>query len=79
MLFRSSEPLDDFRRHDADEADYEAKCPVCDSCGRPITDETYFEISGEILCEECMRDSYLRHTDNYIKEREENEVSDFEG
>ena len=55
------------------------KYPVCDSCGRPITDETYFEISGETLCEECMRDSYLRYTDNYIKEREENEVSDFEG
>lgn len=73
-----SDPIDDFLRRDMEIADEEEKYPACDVCGRTITDETYFEISGETLCEECMRDAYLRFTRDYITERGNCEIQDFE-
>jgi formylmethanofuran dehydrogenase subunit E len=39
--------------------------PVCEDCGEPIQDEYYFEVEGEILCEECMHDRYRQEMDTY--------------
>ena len=70
MIFRLSDPLDDFRRHDAELNDYESKCPVCDGCRDPITSGTYIEVmyKGKILrfCEDCVSTQYVSH---YIEER----------
>lgn len=36
----------------------------CDSCGEQIySDETYFEIDGEELCEDCMYNEYGKKVD----------------
>ena len=72
MISRGPDPLTDFYRWDAERLDYEEKCPACDSCGEPITDETYYEVvyKGKILrfCEDCVS---THDTLDYIEEREE--------
>lgn len=44
----------------------EARYPVCEKCHATIYDEYYFEIDGEILCEECVNDKYRQETDEYV-------------
>lgn len=70
MISRGPDPLTDFYRWDIEGREYEEKCPVCDSCGEPITDETYTEIvyKGKILrfCDDCVSTQY---TSDYIEER----------
>ena len=45
----------------------EAMLPVCDRCATRIRDEQYFEIDGEILCEECVKLRYGKYTEDYIE------------
>ena len=70
MTFRSADALDDFYRYDAEGADYESKCPICDGCGEHIVDETYTEVvyKGKILrfCKDCISTQY---TSDYIENR----------
>lgn len=51
--------------HDREQAEELEKLPVCDCCGERIQDEYYYEIDGEILCEECLKDRYRRDTEDY--------------
>lgn len=37
-----------------------ASRPVCEDCGKPIQDDFYFEVEGDILCEECMHGRYCK-------------------
>lgn len=54
-----------WRQHDdAMEAELE-KLPVCSHCGEPIQDDYYFEIDGEIYCEEHMVELFRKDTDSY--------------
>jgi len=46
---RGPDPIEDFNRHDAEEAEYEKLCPVCDLCGEPITDDYYYEVGGIVF------------------------------
>ena len=64
------DPVEDFLNYDAKVEEENAKYPVCVSCGNRITDETFYEIAGEILCEDCMNESYRRFTDDYITEKD---------
>lgn len=70
MFFRSGDPLRDFDRYDAYQAQQEARLPVCDKCGKRIHDEIYFDINAEILCEDCMFDEYGRSTQDYLRDQE---------
>jgi hypothetical protein len=65
--FRNGDPLDDFDRLDRKQAEYEARLPRCEAnkCGKRIDEDFYFEIDGEILCEECMKRRYRRSTEDY--------------
>lgn len=67
-FFRNGDPLDDFDRLDLLQARREAALPVCDKCGKPITEEKFFNIGGEILHEECMRDMYECNTEDYLED-----------
>lgn len=66
MYFRTDDPLRDFDRYDAMMAAKEAKLPQCEECGEHISDDEYFVIEGEILCEKCVRDRYARSTQDYL-------------
>ena len=64
--FRSGDPLDDFDRLDRAQAEWEAKLPQCERCGKHIQDEIYFDINNEILCENCMTDEYGKSTQDWL-------------
>lgn len=68
MIYRSTDPVLDAERYAADCEEQAEKYPTCDICGNIITDETFYEVSGEILCESCMVDTYRRYTSDYIGE-----------
>lgn len=65
--FRKGDPLDDFARQDMEQARYEARLPVCEDCNSRITDDDYYEVDGEILCEKCMKERYQKSTDDYAQ------------
>lgn len=64
--------IDDFLRHDMEQADYESKCPVCDCCGDRITGGTYYEVQYRRktlkVCPDCITEQLVS---DYITEREE--------
>ena len=68
---RSDDPIRDFYRHDAEEQELLEKCPVCDCCGEPITDETFKKIvyRGKTLRfhDDCIE---TRYTEDYITREE---------
>jgi hypothetical protein len=68
-IFRTGDPLDDFHRQDMEQARREARLPVCENrrCNKRIHDEHYFEVYGEILCEDCMIKRHRRYTEDYIE------------
>ena len=60
MTFRSNDPLDDFARHDREEADEENFLPHCSLCGAVITSEYYKHVYirglDYILCDDCLEE-----------------------
>lgn len=65
--FRKGDPLDDFDLLDREMARREARLPVCDNCGQRIRDEFYYDVEGEVFCEECLKDLFQRSTADYIE------------
>jgi formylmethanofuran dehydrogenase subunit E len=65
--FRKGDPLDDFMWKDMEQARYEARLPICEDCNERITDDDYYEVDGEILCEDCMKERYQKSTDDYAQ------------
>ena len=71
----TDDPVADAARYDAEVYEYEQKCPICDSCGEHITDETYVEIEWKFKIyryhHECA-DGFIhtQYTSDYIGERE---------
>lgn len=53
--------------HDIEMARREARLPVCENpkCKKRINDDFYFEVDGEILCEECVNLRYRKYTEDY--------------
>ena len=49
-----------FEMHDREQEAKLENLPVCDCCGERIQDEYYYDIDGEILCEECLKENYRR-------------------
>ena len=49
---------DQWERYDRQMERKLASRPVCKDCGNHIQDDFYFEVEGDILCEECMHDRY---------------------
>lgn len=44
------------------------KLPLCDCCEEPIQDYECYFIGNELLCEDCMNDSYRVYTDDFMNE-----------
>lgn len=41
--------------------------PVCEECHERIQDEDYYDVDGEILCENCMKKRYRRFTADLLE------------
>ena len=39
---------------------WRARLPKCEYCGEHIQDEHFYEIDGEILCQECLDEQYKK-------------------
>lgn len=67
MRFYTDDAERDFARWDMEQARREARLPVCECCGEVIHDDDYYEIDNETLCEECMKDKYMKSTEDFIE------------
>lgn len=65
--FRTGDPEADFLRQDMEQAMREARLPICDNCKERIHDDDYYDVEGEILCEDCMKEKYRRSTEDHVE------------
>ena len=65
-MFLSDDPLLDFARYDREQTRLLKQLPECDYCGKPIQDEHYFDINGDVMCEKCLIRSFRKDTDDYV-------------
>ena len=70
MYFRHGDPEADFDRLDAELARYEARLPKCERCKHTIYDDDYYDVDGEILCEECLKEKYGKSCHDYAEGHE---------
>lgn len=64
-MYYTDDPERDFLRRDREQAKREARLPRCENCGEPIH-EKYYNINGEIICEDCLETNYAYDVDDYI-------------
>ena len=66
--FRTGDPEADFHRQDMEQARREARLPICENkrCKKVINEEWYYDVDGEILCEECLLARFRRSTEDYV-------------
>jgi NAD-dependent SIR2 family protein deacetylase len=68
--FYTDEPARDFDRWDMEQARREARLPVCEKCKKRIKDDDYFDVYGEILCEEHMKEKFRMSTEAWVNANE---------
>lgn len=54
---RSDDSLRDFALWDDDQEEKLNKRPLCNYCGQRIQDDCYYELNGEIYCQDCIDDN----------------------
>ena len=64
----TDDPVADYESHDAEQAKWLKKLPVCECHGEPIQDEYLYDIGGELYCEEGMQERFRKPTEKYIRE-----------
>ena len=62
-MFYTNDPLNDFRRHDAEQQNELDRLPKCDICDRPIQDDHYYQINGDNVCPECLDNHFRKDVD----------------
>lgn len=58
----------DFAVRESDYFNWIEKRPVCDGCGEHITDDIYFEVDGDCLCEACFEEYVDANFKHFIEE-----------
>lgn len=56
-----------FNEHEARQQRWEDKYPKCDSCGKRITTEKFFNVDGTYYCLDCMED-FKVDTEDYMED-----------
>lgn len=64
-MYRTDDPIADFNRYEAEQQRKLDKLPKCDICGEPIQDDYFYNIYGDIFCEECLNDKFRKSTEDY--------------
>lgn len=66
-IYRTDDPIADYDKY-LDEAESQmAKLPKCVHCDEPITDDTYYDINGECMCEACLNKHHRKWVDDYVE------------
>lgn len=63
----TSDPERDFARYDAEQAEFESRCPECEHCGQPITDDYLIEVDGYYYHEGCFMKEHRIDLDDYLE------------
>ena len=66
MVYRTDDPGRDFDAWEADQERELERLPVCSECGERILDDFLYEIYGELICEECLRENYRKMTSDLM-------------
>lgn len=56
-MIYTDDPVRDYERYDAEQAQRLAKLPKCSCCGEPIEQEMALELDGEFICDSCIEDN----------------------
>lgn len=56
-----------FNEHEARQEAQMDKLPKCDYCGEPIMDEHLYDINGDLICEECLKENFRKSVEDYIE------------
>lgn len=56
-----------WEQHDREQEREASKYPVCTCCGKRIFDEYLYQIDGEILCFDCLKDNYRHDTEEFME------------
>ena len=67
-MMYTDDPIADAEAYLDEQAKYEERFPVCTICGEHILDDNLYDIEGEIYCEECLKECFLKDTEDYIEE-----------
>lgn len=65
-MYITDDPLEDFARHDAEQARELEKLPICAECGEPIQTEECYEINDELVCPDCLERYHRKRVDDYV-------------
>lgn len=66
-MYYTDNPIADYDRYDAEQERKLSRLPTCAECGNKIQDEECYEINGELICPECLKDNYRRWTEDFIE------------
>ena len=50
-----------WERHDAEQEKWLQKRPACCQCGEHIQEEHLYDIDGEVVCDDCLRNYIDKH------------------
>ena len=56
-----------FDQHEAEQQRRIDRLPKCDCCDEPVTDEYFYEINSDVICEECLKTHFRKLVDDYIE------------
>lgn len=65
MLYYTDNPVADAERYYNEKEEELEKLPKCNECGKPIQEETCYEIKGKYICENCM-EGHKKYTEDLI-------------
>lgn len=69
-MFRGEDYVPDYAdlydQYEAAQQSEVDKLPKCDYCGEPIGDDYLYDINGDIICEECLKENFRKPVEDYI-------------
>ena len=55
-----------WKAHDAEQQRKLERLPKCDYCDNPIIEEFYYDLDGDIVCEDCLDRFFKKAVDDYV-------------
>lgn len=62
----TDDPIADYYAYEDEQAKALEKYPVCSCCEEHIVDDYLYDIDGDLICEDCLKEYYRKSTDDYI-------------
>ena len=59
--------LDLYAAHEKEQQRRLEKLPVCEYCGETITDDHYYDLDGDIVCQECLDHNFRKRVEDFVE------------